>query len=323
MHSAHTRRVQVGFLETIGLLPFSTRMREALLALRGDESTPPSRAGLSSLGIFAPRLGLATWLGAVRKDRRVPIYNLWNHTQTPPSEGWSVRRTRVQDFRGGRLTYDSHNGTDFIVPPGTLVAAPAPGVVLRVSSEWNRGGLKVFLDHGRGLVTTHNHLARSLVAEGARVERGAAIAVSGYSGLDALMGFPFGAPHVHMNTWLAGRSVDPFARWGQTSLFRVHNAPEPDDGLADDRNFAPTVFCPERVQEGVDRCIHEETRQALQREERLACRAMALLFYANYYPTRFREPPELYEGVFPREPRLDLPFFREDFVGITFERTLG
>jgi hypothetical protein len=52
----------------------------------------------------------------------------------------------VRDFRGGTLTYDSHNGTDFAVPPGTIVVAAAPGRVLRASSEFNRGGLKVFVD---------------------------------------------------------------------------------------------------------------------------------------------------------------------------------
>jgi murein DD-endopeptidase MepM/ murein hydrolase activator NlpD len=28
----------------------------------------------------------------------------------------------------------------------------------------NRGGLKVFIDHGRGVVTTSNHLGRALVS---------------------------------------------------------------------------------------------------------------------------------------------------------------
>ncbi len=78
------------------------------------------------------------------------MYNLFNRTPTPLEDGWSVRKTQVTDFRGGTLTYDSHNGTDFAVPVGTVVVAPAPGKVLRISSEFNRGGLKVFLDHGRG-----------------------------------------------------------------------------------------------------------------------------------------------------------------------------
>ena len=77
-----------------------------------------------------------------------------------------MRVTQVRDFRGGTLTYDSHNGTDFAVPVGTEVLAAAPGRVFRVSNEFHRGGLKVFIDHGAGLITTSNHLARSLVRPG-------------------------------------------------------------------------------------------------------------------------------------------------------------
>src|SRR6185369_4667667 len=112
---------------------------------------------------------------------------------------------------GGTLTYDSHNGTDFVLPVGTVIVAPAPGKVLRVSSEFNRGGLKVFIDHGRGLATTSNHLARALVREGQTVRRGEPIALSGYSGIDSLIAFPFSAPHLHFNVWLDGAYVDPFA----------------------------------------------------------------------------------------------------------------
>jgi murein DD-endopeptidase len=156
---------------------------------------------------------LRTWLGRRRADRRVPIYNLFNRTPTPIADGWSVRKTQVRDFRGGTLTYDSHNGTDFAVPPGTIVVAAAPGRVLRVSSEFNRGGLKVFVDHGRGLVTTSNHLGRALVRDGDLVRRGQPIALSGASGIDMFLMFPWNVPHVHFNVWLNGEPVDPFAGW--------------------------------------------------------------------------------------------------------------
>ena len=36
----------------------------------------------------------------------------------------------ARDFLGTQLTYDSHNGTDFAIPLGTVVVAAAPGVVL-------------------------------------------------------------------------------------------------------------------------------------------------------------------------------------------------
>lgn len=186
-------------LEVFGLSPLTLRAREALLALRGGTGVPRSRFGLSSLRILRPALGVSTWLGRRRADRRIPIYNLFNRTPTAVEQGWSVRKTQVRDFRGGTLTYDSHNGTDFAVTVGTIVVAPAPARVLRVSSEFNRGGLKVFLDHGRGLTTSSNHLARALVRVGDEVERGQPIGLSGYSGIDGFVAFPWSVPHVHFN----------------------------------------------------------------------------------------------------------------------------
>lgn len=58
-----------------------------------------------------------------------------------------------------------------------------PGVVLRVASELLRDGLKVFIEHGRGVVTTSDHLGRSLVSQGQRVRRGEPVALSGSSGV--------------------------------------------------------------------------------------------------------------------------------------------
>ena len=73
-----------------------------------------------------------------------------------------MKKTQVADFRGRDLTYDSHNGTDFAIPVGTRVLTAAAGRVVRQVSEFNRGGLKLFVDHGQGLMTCYAHLARPL-----------------------------------------------------------------------------------------------------------------------------------------------------------------
>jgi len=310
------RPASLSWAETFGVTPLSTRLGEAMTTFRGAEGVPPSRFDRTSLGIFQPRLAFATWLGRRRRDRRVPIYNLFNRTPTSITDGWSVRKTHVCDFRGGTLTYDSHNGTDFAVPPGTIVAAAAPGRVLRVSSEFNRGGLKVFIDHGRGLATTSNHLGRALVREGDLVRRGQPIALSGASGIDMLLMFPWNVPHVHFNVWLNGEAVDPFAEASEPSLWRRRNDPTPDDGTADDGSAAPTAWDPAAVDAAIASCDVAAVRAELAAIERLELRAMAVLFQQSYCPTRFSAAVSPYTATSPREPRLDLPFRAADVVGI-------
>ncbi|MEO8797524.1 MAG: M23 family metallopeptidase [Polyangiaceae bacterium] len=307
-------RISVG--EALGLVPFSLRAREAWLAVRGDANVPATRFGLSSVKIFHPALSVSTWLGRKRVDGLVPIINLVNRTPTPLAEGWSVRKTQVRDFRGGTLGYDSHNGTDFAVPVGTTVVTAAPGRVLRISSEYNRGGLKIFIDHGQGLVTTYNHLARALVSVGDDVVRGQPIALSGYSGIDALVAFPWSAPHVHFNVWLNGAYTDPFAVPGEVPLWRDENEPRP--GKDDGEPATLTDWDPGAVEETIAACKDEAIRAELLREPDLARRAMNVLFARNYYPTRFASAPLLSVEPKTRAPWLDLPFSADESSGVMF-----
>lgn len=310
-----TRRLSV--TEVFGLSPLSTRAREALLTLRGDPLTPPSRFDHTSLRIFRPRIALPLWAGVPAHGRLIPIYNLVSHVRPPPEEGWSVRVTNARDFLGTQLTYDSHNGTDFAVPVGTTVVAAAPGVVRRISSEFNRGGLKVFIDHGAGLITTSNHLGRTLVEVGQTVARGEPIAISAYSGIDGLTTFPFGAPHVHFNVWLDGEYVDPFGLGDTIPLWRSGNWPTPHVG-GDDREVPGTVWDHEAVERAVDGCRHAGAREEILAARTPEERAMTALFQLNYFPTRFSARPKLYASTTPRGPRLDLPFLARDFDGIWF-----
>jgi murein DD-endopeptidase len=310
------RPLSVG--EIFGLSPLPQRLREAWLSVGGAAGVPPSRFGLSSLRIFQPAISVRTWLGGRRADRRVPIYNLFNRTPTPVAEGWSVRKTQVRDFRGGTLTYDSHNGTDLILPLGTVVVAAAPARVLRISREYDRGGLKIYLDHGGGLCTTSNHLGRALCAVGQVVRRGEPIALSAYSGIDALVAFPWSAPHVHFNVWLDGEPVDPFAAPGETPLWRDGNDPRPSPGLTAEP-YEPTAWDEEGVAAGLAACADPAVRAALEREPDLARRAMDLLFQRNVYPSRFTARPRVIRGPVTRAPRLSLPVRAEDFVGIALD----
>lgn len=322
-----TAAESLSIAEMFGLDPLGERLREALVAVRGDEQTPKSIFGVSSLKMFRPRLATTLWAGKKSRGSLIAIYNLFNHRQPPPELGWSVRVTNVLDFRGRALTYDSHNGTDFAIAPGTKVCASAPGTVMRVSREFNRGGLKIFIDHGRGLVTTYNHLARSFVQTGQRVQRGEVIALSGYSGLDGLVTFPWGAPHMHYNVWLNGRYVDPFASEcdqvdNPFSIWRRNNRPLPFRAQANEAiefdDAPPTEWNADALKKGVECCRHAETKASLQRCTTSYELGASLLFAQQYFPTRFAEPFSLYTEEFAREARLDLPFRAEDFEGIYF-----
>lgn len=315
-------RHRVGWFDTFGLRPFGLRMKETLMVFRGDPHVPPSKFGVSSLRIFKPGIAIPTWLGLRRKDKRIPLYNLFNHTQTPIEDGWSVRVTQVQDFRGGELGYNSHNGTDFAIPVGTPVTTAAPGRVLLVSNEFNRGGLKIFMEHGDGLMTSYNHMSRCFVQAGQDVRRGEVIGLSGASGVENVLCFPWVAPHVHFNVWLNGDYVDPFPRVGtnEVSLWKAGSHPKPHqgEGLPLEEEFTPTTWDRESLQEAIRSCKVEELRARLERVEDPGQQAMLIHMQSHYFPGRFAHRPQLYTKSFPRTPSLDLPFRAEDFVGVTY-----
>lgn len=305
----------------MGLHPLPERLRQARIALRGEEDVPATSFGLSSLRQLSPRLGPVLWAGRAAVPRRAVLTNLFNHTQTPIERGWSVRKTQVRDFRGGTLTYDSHNGTDFAIPVGSTVCAAAPGRVARIASEFNRGGLKLFLDHGHGLMTCTAHLARSLVSVGDVVGRGQPIALSGYSGLDGFITFPLGVPHIHFNTWLDAEPVDPFPHDGAISLWAAGDLPLP--ATRADADYEPSVYDPERVEAGIAACLTERSRARIRAIADPDERAAALIAEMNYYPTRFRERVRPYDEAHTRRPMLDLPLSAGAFDGAVFADATG
>ncbi len=307
-------------IESMGLLPLRVRGRQALIALRGDEDVPPSRYDASSLKLLNPRLSIPLWRGKYAVEREVVLTNLFNHRQTPVELGWSVQRTQVEDFRGRKSTYDSHNGTDFCVPRGTPMLAPASGRVVRVVSEFHRGGLKLAIDHGDGLITSSAHLARVLVKEGDLVRRGEHVAVTGYSGLDSLVTFPWGIPHIHFNVWLDGQPVDPFARVShpdEESLF-VGGMPTPITPGLEAEEPRGSDYDPVRVYEIVSRCITPSVRERLRGTAPFELRAAHTIFEMNYFPTRFPDRASPLREAHPRAPRLHLPFSSEHFDGVVF-----
>lgn len=94
-----------------------------------------------------------------------------------------------------------HDGLDISVAIGTVVEAPADGIVVFANRESGLGRM-LKVSHGYGYTTVYGHLDRFLVKEGARVSRGQAIGRVGMSGRTT-------GPHLHYEVWKDGEKQNP------------------------------------------------------------------------------------------------------------------
>ena len=172
--------------------------------------------GVRALEFLRPYLSLPAYAGLVRSDGISPIYHFFDRTTGGREYRNRITRSTARDFRGGRLTYDDHDGTDFVCPPGTPLGAAAPGVLVAYRDSWLRGGLTATVDHGHGVTTQYSHLCRAVAAPGQSLRRGEVVGLSGVSGIDLVTGFPWVPPHLHFMVWVDGRPVDPCRARGET-----------------------------------------------------------------------------------------------------------
>ena len=115
---------------------------------------------------------------------------------------WPVNGPVIRGFDPPGSPYGSgHRGIDIAAPVGTVVHAPASGVVTFAGNVGGR--LFVTIDHGGGVVSTCSFLSELLVRGGDLVAQGQSIALSGtgHAG-DAV-------PNLHLGVRLAGQYVDP------------------------------------------------------------------------------------------------------------------
>jgi murein DD-endopeptidase MepM/ murein hydrolase activator NlpD len=94
-----------------------------------------------------------------------------------------------------------HDGLDIGAPPNAPVQAPAQGRVTSTGFDPKLGNI-VRLDHGFGVETLYGHLAKSLVKEGQRVNRGDVVGLVGSTGLAT-------GPHLHYMVKVHGQALDP------------------------------------------------------------------------------------------------------------------
>ena len=118
-----------------------------------------------------------------------------------PLEGPITGVYGSQRFYNG-VPKSPHYGLDYAAPTGTIVKAPAAGVVSLAHADLFYSGGTLIIDHGHGLSSSFLHLSEIVVKEGSRVQRGEVIARVGSTGRAT-------GPHLdwRMN-WLNQR-VDP------------------------------------------------------------------------------------------------------------------
>ncbi len=94
-----------------------------------------------------------------------------------------------------------HDGLDLSVAIGTVVHAPADGVVVTADRESGYGKI-LKISHGYGYTTVYGHLDRFLVKEGQKVVRGQPIGKVGMTGRTT-------GPHLHYEVWKDGERQNP------------------------------------------------------------------------------------------------------------------
>jgi murein DD-endopeptidase MepM/ murein hydrolase activator NlpD len=115
-------------------------------------------------------------------------------------------KAQISDTFGTRRVFNGkvqsvHQGLDYAVPEGTPVAALNRGIVLLAKPLFFEGNC-VVLDHGQGLLTIYMHLSKLMVKEGATVERGDELGLSGGTGRAT-------GPHLHVAVRWQGVYLDP------------------------------------------------------------------------------------------------------------------
>ncbi|WP_343526538.1 peptidoglycan DD-metalloendopeptidase family protein [Sphingomonas sp.] len=140
---------------------------------------------------------------------------------TTDADGWrqSLRwpvTGRISGLFGAQRIYRGepgsyHSGTDIAASTGTIVRAPADGVViLAADTPFTLEGHLLMLDHGQGLNSAFLHLSRIDVRVGDHVRQGQPIGAVGATGRAT-------GPHLHWSLQWRGRKLDPLLVTGPMS----------------------------------------------------------------------------------------------------------
>jgi len=172
----------------------------ALAGVHEDRATFVAEAD----ALAAESAALAARIQAAQSAAATPSPAGSEASATPPTSSgarlsWPVSGPIASGFgpRWGKM----HEGIDISVGTGTPVRAAAGGTVIYAGWLGGYGNL-VVVDHGGGLSTAYAHNSSLPVGQGASVDAGTVIALSGNTGDSS-------GPHVHFEVRVNGSAVDP------------------------------------------------------------------------------------------------------------------
>ena len=103
-----------------------------------------------------------------------------------------------------------HNGTDIAALKGTVIRAPADGVVVLLHGNMFYTGKTLMLDHGFGLTSVYAHMSALLVSKGDLVKKGTPIGKVGKTGRAT-------GAHLHWGVTLNHTHLDPLLLVGDVN----------------------------------------------------------------------------------------------------------
>ncbi len=116
---------------------------------------------------------------------------------------------RISTLFGSQRIYQNgeagsyHSGLDVAKPTGSVIVAPADGVVILAADHpFTLEGNLLMIDHGMGVNTAFLHLSRIDVRVGDHVRRGQPVALSGATGRAT-------GPHLHWSLRWRDAKIDP------------------------------------------------------------------------------------------------------------------
>ena len=173
--------------------------------MRGEVATEKSSANYSTLIV---KIDEAVQTSMLKEQSVLELWESLSDSQSILAATPSIRPARGPI--GSRFGYRidpingktrMHAGLDIVVSPGSLVRAPADGVVSFAGWDDQFGKL-VSVDHGYGVLTRFAHNSQIFVQVGQKVSKYDVISATGSTGRST-------GPHLHYEVRVNGVPVDP------------------------------------------------------------------------------------------------------------------